>query len=201
MASLAQLCPKRAMQCFAAIAACAVVWPAYGQFQANRRPPRPEVTLPDGPVRQIIRSSCSACHGIDEYGYYAMDRDAWNALIDRMETASSGLVQGAEIADADREILLDWLVEKFGPDAEPFERQYVVRQVTDETRLSDARAMARFADACETCLGSLDRVLSIEFTADEWRTTLTGKMATGTPLLIDEVDPLIDWLLRSRNAP
>ena len=190
-----------AIRCLAIVVAIAVALPAYGQFEANRRPPRPEVTLPDGPVRQIIRSSCSACHGIDEYGYYAMDREAWNALIDRMETATSGLIQGIEISDADREILLDWLVAEFGPDAEPFERQYVVREVTDGIRLSDAHAMARLTDACETCHSPLDRVLSTELTEDEWRTTLTGKIAIGTPILIDEVDPLIDWLMRTRDVP
>jgi len=170
------------------------VWPAHAQFEANRRPPRPEVTLPDGPVREIIRSSCSACHGIDEYGYYSMDRDAWSALIDRMETATSGLLEGTEIDDADREILLDWLVAEFGPDSEPFERQYVVREVTDATRLSDDRAMERFSEACESCHSPLDRILSTELDEDQWRSTLTGKIATGTPILVDEVDPLIDWL-------
>jgi hypothetical protein len=178
--------------------AIAVVGPVYGQDTASRRPPRPEVTLPEGQVRDIIRSSCSACHGIDEYAYYAMDRNAWSALIDRMETATSGLITGMEISDADRETLLDWMVAVFGPNAEPFERRYVVREVTDETRLSDADAMTRLTDTCASCHSDLDRVIATEFDEETWRATLTGKIATGTPLIIDEVDPLIDWILRSR---
>jgi len=129
-----------------------------------------------------------------------MNRDSWSALIDRMETATSGLIQGTEISDADREILLDWLVAEFGPDAEPFERQYVVREVTSETRLSDEDAMARFTEACGSCHLSLDRILSTELDEDEWRETLTGKIATGTRILIDEVDPLIDWFMRAQSA-
>ena len=186
-----------ALRWLAILNAFAVAWPAYSQLEANRRPPRPNVVLPDGPVREIIRSSCSSCHGIDEYGYYAMDRDNWNALIDRMETATSGLIQGTEIEDADREILLDWLVAEFGPDAEPFERQYVVREVTDATRLADDSAMARLTAACEPCHSPLDQMLSTDLDEDQWRTTLTGKIATGTRILIDEVDPLIDWIIRS----
>jgi len=85
-----------------------------------------------------------------------------------MKVTKSGLVPGAAIADADKEVLLDWLVANFGPEATPFPRQYVVRPVTDETRL------------------------------DAWRERLTGKIATGVPLLIDEVDPLIDWLERRK---
>lgn len=187
-------CPRVA-QPLTAIVAVAVVTPALAQFEANRRPPRPDVTLPEGPVRQVIRENCSACHGIDEYGYYAMDRESWNALIDRMETATSGLVRGKKVSADDREILLDWLVAEFGPDAEPFERRYVVRDVTPETRLSDSEALAKLGEACEPCHSRVE-ILSAGLDEDAWRKTLTGKIATGTPILIDEVDPLIDWLLR-----
>lgn len=174
----------------------ALVLPALAQDRASRRPARPTVTLPEGPVRQIILSRCSACHGIDEYGYYAMDRESWAALIDRMRTAKSGLVDGTAITAAEEEILLDWLVAEFGPDAEPFARRYVVREVNDETRLSDAEADALVTRACLACHSPVDDVLAAGLGEDAWRETLTGKIATGARLLVDEVDPLIDWLTR-----
>jgi len=174
--------------------------PAFAQFSANRRPPRPEVILPEGPVRRIILSSCTACHGIEEYGYYAMDRDAWRALIERMKVTPSGVVPGAVISDADREILLDWLVAEFGPEATPFPREYVVREIDDVDRLSDADALVRLAEACRACHSPLEQVLGAELDESGWRQTLTGKIATGVPLLIDEVDPLIEWLIRTRGA-
>jgi hypothetical protein len=65
---------------------------------------------------------CTACHGIDEYAYYAMNRADWRALVDRMKVARSGVVVGTDISDAEVEILLDWLVVEFGPDAKPFPR-------------------------------------------------------------------------------
>jgi mono/diheme cytochrome c family protein len=172
--------------------------PALAQFEANRRPPRPEVTLPEGPVRQIILSRCSTCHGIDEYGYYAMDRDSWTSLIDRMKTIKSGLVEGTDITPDEQATLLDWLVAEFGPEAEPFERQYVVREITDETRLTDATAAAQLERSCAGCHSPVDPVLNSGLDEEEWRATLTGKIATGTPILLDEVDPLIDWILRRR---
>ena len=174
--------------------------PAFAQLSANRRPPRPEVILPAGPARQIILSSCTACHGIDEYGYYAMGRDAWRALIERMKVTPSGVVPGAVISDANREILLDWLVAEFGPEATPFPREYVVREVDDVDRLSDADASARLDEACRACHSPLERVLGAELDESAWRQTLTGKIATGVPLLIDEIDPLIEWLTRTRGA-
>jgi hypothetical protein len=170
--------------------------PALAQERASRRPPRPSVTLPEGPVRQVILHNCTACHGIDEYGYYAMDRAAWDAVIERMRTARSGRIEGMEIADADRAVLLDWLVTEFGPDAEPFERRYVVRAVTAETRLTDTEATQRLDSACGACHEPAESVLAADLDEDGWRSTLTAKIARGAPLLIDEVDPLIDWILR-----
>jgi cytochrome c5 len=146
----------------------------------------------------VILSSCSACHGIDEYGYYAMDRASWDALIERMKVTKSGLVEGAVISDADKEILLDWLVANFGPEATPFERRYVVRPVTDETRLDDAEATSLLNRACLGCHSPLEPILGAGLDESAWRERLTAKIATGVPLLIDEVDPLIDWLERRR---
>lgn len=181
----------------AAVLLAVVALPAQAQERASRRPQRPEVTLPEGPVRQILLRSCAACHGIDEYGYYAMDRKSWRALIERMKTTPSGAVPGAVISDADTEVLLDWLVDEFGPDSEPFARQYVVREVTDETRLSDAEALALLGTACGSCHSPLEPVLRSDLDEAGWRETLTGKIATGAPLLIDQVDPLVDWLERT----
>lgn len=179
----------------------ALTVPVSAQDRASRRPPRPNITLPEGPVRQVILSNCSACHGIDEYGYYAMDRDSWAALIDRMKTARSGLVEGTDISPQDEEILLDWLVSEFGTDAKPFARQYVVREVTSETRLSDAQANALVDRACSECHSTVTDILGTRLDDEQLRETLSMKIATGARLLIDEVDPLIDWLMDNRDAP
>lgn len=179
-----------------ALTCLAIAAPALSQFEANRRPPRPDVTLPEGPVRQIILSRCATCHGINEYGYYAMDREHWTALIERMKTIKSGLVEGTDITTEEQERLLDWLVAEFGPDTEPFAREYVVREITDETRLTDAGAAAQLERSCAGCHSPVEPLLAAEFDEAQWRTTLTGKIATGTPLLLDEVDPLIDWIQR-----
>jgi cytochrome c5 len=181
----------------AAAAVCITV--ASAQIR-NGRPARPKVTLPDGPVRQVILTSCTACHGIDEYGYYAMDRDAWHALIERMKAAKSGVIEGAVISDADQQILLDWLVAKFGPDATPFERQYIVPTLTDADLLSDRDAEALLTRACASCHAPVETIVRTPLDEAGWRRALVGKIATGTPILIDEVDPLIEWLTRARRT-
>ena len=42
--------------------------------QIGGRPTRPKVERPDGPVWEVIRKNCTACHGIDDYAFYALDR-------------------------------------------------------------------------------------------------------------------------------
>ena len=186
---------------FALAAALAAVWttPATAQFTANRRPDRPEVTLPDGPVRNVILSSCTQCHGIDEYGYYAMGREHWQALIERMKVTKSGVVEAAVISAEDQEILLDWLVANFGPDTTAFPRAYVPRPMTDADYLSDAQAAALLASTCGSC-HSLDVVNAAGMSEDEWRTRLVNEIARGSPLLLEDADPLIEWLAENRGA-
>ncbi len=38
--------------------------------QVGGRAARPKVQRPDGPVWEVIRKNCTACHGIDDYAFY-----------------------------------------------------------------------------------------------------------------------------------
>ena len=101
-----------------AVMAAASVAPVAAQFGGKAT--RPQVEPPKGPVRQVIFKNCTSCHGIDDYAYNALDRAGWNALI---ETKHKDL--NVPISDKDRDLLLDWVVAKFGPDSRPFPRAYV----------------------------------------------------------------------------
>src|SRR5215469_3702813 len=100
-----------------AAALLALASPAAAQLG---RMTRPKVQRPDGPVWEVIRKHCTACHGIDDYAYHAQDRGAWQKLI--ADKHKSG---EADLSTEDRNLLLDWLVTKFGPDTKPFPRTYI----------------------------------------------------------------------------
>ncbi len=68
-------------------------------------------TVPRG---EVVRKNCVACHGIDDYAFYSQDRPAWQKLI-----ADKHKPGEADLSTADRDILLDYLVAKFGPDTKP----------------------------------------------------------------------------------
>ena len=105
-----------------AVVVAILVMPVAAQNRRGRN--RPLVDLPRGPERQVILDSCTACHGIDDYAYYAMDRAGWQKLVGTMKE------RGAVIADDKESVLLDWLVTRFGPDWKPFPRTQAAGPVT-----------------------------------------------------------------------
>ncbi|HTR34966.1 MAG TPA: hypothetical protein VMH80_03635 [Bryobacteraceae bacterium] len=153
-----------------------------------RRIARPKVERPDGQVWEVIRQHCTACHGIDDYAFFALDRAGWQKLIaDKHKTGD------ANLSDADRTLLLDWLVSKFGPGTKPFPRTYVPPEIT--TFFSDPEAIRLLNRACTKCHG-LDRVQGLRKAADDWRVTLVDMRERGAQLSDQELEQLVEWLGR-----
>src|SRR5688572_26307543 len=109
--------------------------------QIGGRPTRPQVQPPQGPAREVIFKNCTSCHGIDDYAFFALDRAGWNALIDNKHKE-----QRVAIPDQDRDVLLEWLVTKFGPGTKPFPRAYVAPEIT--TFFSDPEAQTVLGRSC-----------------------------------------------------
>jgi cytochrome c5 len=174
-----------------------VAVPAAAQLRANTRPPRPEVTLPEGEVRQVILKNCTQCHGIDEYGYYAMGRERWASVIERMKTAKSGVVEGTSITAPETELLLDWLAAEFGPDSTPMAREYVIPELTSDEFLDDTQAQTALASACQECHG-LETITAASLDAAQWRQRITKEISRGAALLIEDAEPLVQWLARAK---
>jgi hypothetical protein len=153
-----------------------------------RRMTRPQVQRPDGPVWDVIRKHCTDCHGIDDYAYYAQDRAAWQKLI--ADKHKSG---EADLSEADRDLLLDWLVSKFGPGVKPFPRTYVPPEIT--TFFTDPEAFRLLNRACTKCHG-LERVDKVRKPAEAWRVTLVDMRERGAQLSDQELEQLVEWLDR-----
>src|SRR5258707_4854999 len=93
---------KRGLNTAVVVLAVALAAPVAAQI--GRRPARPQVTRPDGPVWQVIRKNCTSCHGIDDYAFFALDRAGWQALLEANHKGA-----GVPRSEADRNTLLDWL--------------------------------------------------------------------------------------------
>jgi cytochrome c2 len=160
--------------------------------QLSPRPTRPQVVPPQGPVRQVIFKHCTSCHGIDDYAYSALDQAGWDAYL----TAKHGAVD-VTLPAADRALLLDWLVERFGPPTKPFPRTYVAREVT--TFFSDAEAEALIKRSCTSC-HAIDRVNNARFTPDRWRVVTVDMRERGAKLEDEELERLVEWLGRTKGT-
>jgi cytochrome c2 len=156
------------------------------------RATRPQVVPPQGPARQVIFKRCVTCHGIDDYAYNALDRAGWDAHI---VNKHRGLE--APLPADERAVLLDWLVERFGPTTKPFPRAYVAREVT--TFFSDADAEAVIARACTTC-HAIDRVNNARFSPERWRVVTLDMRERGAKLEDQELERLVEWLGRTKGT-
>lgn len=177
---------KRGEAVFASLMLLAVSSPVLAQIGA--RPARPKVQRPDGPVWDVLRKHCIDCHGIDDYAFYAQDRSAWDKLITDKHKSGE-----AEIPAADRALILDWVVSKFGPGTKPFPRTYVPPPIT--TFFSDPEAKRLMDRACTKCHG-LDRVEITRKAEEEWRATLVDMRERGAQLSDQELEQLVEWLSR-----
>ena len=178
----------KASRIAACIAAALVILTAPAAGQVGGRPTRPKVQRPDGATWEVIRKNCTACHGIDDYAFYAQDRAAWQKLI-----AAKHKPGEADLSDADRTLLLDWLEAKFGPGAKPFPRTYIPPEIT--TFFSDPEARRLMNRACTKCHG-LEHVESVRKAAEAWRVTLVDMRERGAQLSDEELERLVEWLAR-----
>jgi cytochrome c553 len=161
--------------------------------QIGGRPTRPQVIPPQGPVRQVILKNCTSCHGIDDYAFNAFDRAGWNAYIDARHTGANAVT----LAGSDRELLLDWLVSKFGPGTKPFPRAYLAPEIT--TFFSDEDAQALLETACKSC-HELDRVNAARFSPDRWRVVTVDMRERGAKLSDEQLERLVEWLGRTKGT-
>jgi hypothetical protein len=158
---------------------------------AQRGAARPQVTPPEGPVWQVLRKNCSGCHGIDDNAFHALDRAGWQALLEAKHKDRKVVVSGK-----DHELVLDWLVSKFGPTARPFPRSYVPPEIT--TFLTDLEGTRLLDRACASC-HDLQVVNRARFAADRWRVILVTMRERGAVLADEELERLVEWLGRTKG--
>jgi len=160
--------------------------------QFGNKPTRPNVVPPQGEVRKVILKHCTMCHGIDDYAYNALDRTGWVALLEKKHDNFGSLV-----AAHDRDVLLDWLVVKFGPATKPFPRTYVPPEIT--TYFSDGEANTLTARACTGC-HAIDRVNDARFSPDRWRVVTVDMRERGAKITDEELEKLVEWLGRTKGT-
>jgi len=101
-----------------------------------------EAAYPPGPGRAIAERTCIVCHGQNFLLSKRMNEAQWNAALDMMRgkgAAAGGLmILEKDMSDQDRDVLLHYLVENYGPDSKPRAVRVDNRLAVDEKVLSKA---------------------------------------------------------------
>ena len=154
---------------------------------------RPQVKLPDGPVRSVILKNCVSCHGIDDYAFRAMDRAGWQALLDSRHKQERGL----KLPKADEALLLDYLAMNFGAESVAFPRNYVAREISEYFDNNSARVFLE-----GTCGSRCHDVNVFKDRKDVagWRALVLDMRERGAKITDQNVEKLVEWLGRVRGT-
>ena len=165
-----------------------------GSVFAQGSATRPQVPLPDGPLRNVILKNCVSCHGIDDYAFHALSRERWDAFLEETHTG----MQVNKLSRKDRNMLLDYLAEDFGSEQEPFPRRYVPPSI--DTFYGEEQGRAALDTICTEC-HELDRVYETRATLERWRVLLLEMRGRGAEMPDDhDLERMAEWLSRVQSA-
>ncbi len=169
-----------------------VAMPAFAQLNAG--PTRPQVPLPDGPLRNVILKNCVACHGIDDYAFHAFSRERWETSLAEWHVNQPV----NQLSGADHNLLLDYLAETFGTEQTPFPRRYIPPVI--DTYYGEDEGLAVLDVVCTEC-HELDRVYETRGSLERWRVLLLEMRARGAALPDDaDMERMAEWLSRVQSA-
>jgi hypothetical protein len=153
---------------------------------------RPQVQLPEGPVRAVILKNCVSCHGIDDYAFHAMDRQSWQQLLEVQHKQARKMV----LSRRDERLLLNYLSENFGVESVAFPRNYVAQEITEFFDNSAARVFLE--GTCTECHEI--RVFDHRKDANGWRALVLDMRERGASITDENVEKLVEWLGRVRGT-
>lgn len=100
-----------------------------------------EIYPVNSPGRKIAEKLCIRCHGPNFLPSRQWEADQWNSAIDFMKgngNPTGAQIQQSDLSDADREVLVKWLVDNFGPDSKPRAVKFQREMPVDETKIAKA---------------------------------------------------------------
>jgi len=100
-----------------------------------------EIYPADSPGRKIAERLCIRCHGPNFLPSRQWEADQWNSAIDFMKgngNPRGAQIQPGDLSDAEREVLVKWLVANFGPDSKPRAVKFQKEMPVDEAKIVKA---------------------------------------------------------------
>jgi cytochrome c5 len=127
--------------------------------------------VPSDKGEQIQNAACLGCHDLRPIQTAAYDKDNWASVVDTM------IVKGAEVKDADKPFLVDYLVKNHGP-------------------LPAGPGQSILLNTCTVC-HDLGRVRAHTVSREEWEETLSAMLNEGAMLSDQDFPVLLNYLARN----
>ncbi|MFQ5926238.1 MAG: hypothetical protein ACE5MH_02260 [Terriglobia bacterium] len=160
----------------AAVALCGGLW-ASGLW-AQRE------SLPPGPMQVSARVACLFCHDAGIIVQQQLDRRGWGKVLDKM------IGWGAPVAAEDREAMIDYFAQHFGPR---------VREPAN-AKLAAGRGAEKVRAACLSCH---DAGIIVQQQLDRrgWAGTLDKMVGWGAAVRPEDREAILDYLATNYPAP
>ena len=129
------------------------------------------VAAQDEQGERLLNASCGGCHDLRPVQASARDRDGWNEVVQNM------LQKGADVSDKDIPLLLDYLVEHYGP-------------------MPDGRGKDVVLNVCTMC-HDLKRIRQGHRSPEEWMETLNSMLNEGAPLSDADYPVVLAYLAKN----
>ena len=120
---------------------------------------------------QVQNAACLSCHDLRPIQTAAYDRDGWTTVI------AAEIKRGAMVKDADKPLLIDFMVRNHGP-------------------LPAGAGKAILLTTCTVC-HDLGRVRAHTVSRDEWEETLSAMLNEGAMLSEQDFPVLLNYLARN----
>jgi cytochrome c5 len=119
----------------------------------------------------IQNNACLSCHDLRPIQTAAKDKDQWTQSVDSM------IQKGADVKDADKPVLIDYLVKNHGP-------------------LPAGPGQVILLNVCTVC-HDLGRVRAHRVSPEEWEETLLTMLNEGAMLSEQDFPVLLNYLARN----
>jgi cytochrome c5 len=130
--------------------------------------------VPSDKGEQIQNAACLGCHDLRPIQTAAYDKGTWLSVVESM------IQKGAEVKDADKPVLVDYLVKSHGP-------------------LPAGRGQGILLNTCTIC-HDLGRVRAHTVSPEEWEETLNAMLNEGAMLSDQDFPVLLNYLAKNFGA-
>jgi cytochrome c5 len=120
---------------------------------------------------QIMNATCGSCHDTTPILTAARSEQEWKDTIEQM------IARGASVSDADRPLLIAYLVKAHGP-------------------MPDGPGKDIVLNTCTIC-HDLSRIKSVRHTKEEWQETLIAMLNEGAPLSDENFPVVLNYLAKN----